>query len=162
MTSAGADGNIVTWDFRKLSHLNRGKDSLALKANGITQTVRQPMSVMKHCKALRSGAECSGPVMLAKGVSSKYGQGERSVMSVSTDGHINEWDVLNGRLLSEHKTRHGNQISCFKTFVESENILKGHKKFKGDSLCLLGGTITAAWDGKIKLRRMVLKGGEGK
>merc|ERR1719223_2553444 len=87
MTSAGADGTIATWDFRKLSSLGRGKEA----SSGNAQTVRQPMAKMKHCRSLRSGTECSGPVMLAKGVGLKYGQGDRSVMSVSMDGFINGW-----------------------------------------------------------------------
>ncbi len=153
MTSAGADGDIATWDFRKLSYLNGGK----------ALTVRQPISVVKHYQSLSNGAKCASPVMLAKGVSSKYGQGERSVMSVGANGLINEWDVLNGRLLSEHNTKHSNKISCFKSFNESDNLSKGYRGgTKSSSLCLLGGTITAAWDGKIKLRRMVLKKGQGR
>merc|ERR1712038_1110065 len=116
---------------------------------------REPMSVVQHYQSLRGGAKCVGPVMLAKGVSSRYGQGERIVMSVGSNGLINEWDVLSGRQLSDHNSKHTNKISCFKSFHESDNLSRGHRGTKSSSLCLLGGTITAAWDGKIKLRRMV-------
>jgi WD40 repeat protein len=167
MTSAGAEGTVATWDFRKLGCLNRGTDILSSSTNTqtgsiYTQTVRQPIATMKHSQILQSGAECAGPVMLAKGVGTKYGQGDRSVMSVGTDGFINEWDVLSGRLLNTHNTAHGNKVSCFKTFNENDNLLKGRRGRKSNLFCHFGGTITAAWDGKIRLRRMVSNKGSVK
>lgn len=157
MTSAGADGVVATWDFRKLSNLNRKEKVLALSTKSeSTQVVRQPLAKMMHCQSLRGGIECSGPVTLSKGIGAKYGQGDRTVMSVGTDGHINEWDVMSGRLLSKHNTQHSNKISCFTTFSDTDNLLKGPKGKKNNPLCFLGGTITAGWDGNIKLRRMVM------
>ena len=153
MTSAGSEGVVASWDCRKLSCT---KDTMSI-ASQVTQTVRNPVAKMKHCQILHGGAESTGPVMLAKGVSTKYGQGDRTVMSVSTNGFINEWDVMSGRLLTEHDSKHCNAISCFKTYRDHENLLRGRRGFQSDNLCLLGGTITAAWDGKVKLRRMLLK-----
>ena len=154
MISAGAEGTIATWDFRKLSYLNQSRESM-ISQSGSSQTIREPMAQMKHCHSLRSGAECSGPVKLSQGVGSKYGQGDRSIMSVGNDGYIKEWDVFSGRQLNEYNTSHVNTISCFKTYKESENLLKGYRG-RNSLGCYLGGTITAAWDGKISLRRMVL------
>ncbi len=156
MSSAGSDGVVATWDCRKLSN---SKDAMSFSSQ-TTATIRQPNAMMKHCHFLQNGAECAGPVMLAKGVNSKYGQGDRTIMSVSTDGFINEWDVMSGNLLTKHNTKHSNAMSCFKTYRERDNLLKGRRAFSSDSFCLLGGTITAAWDGKIKLRRMLLKRGD--
>ena len=152
MSSAGSEGLVATWDCRKLSC---AKDAMSL-ASQTTETVREPRARMKHCQTLHNGAECAGPVMLAKGVNSRYGQGDRTIMSVSTNGFINEWDVMNGRLLFEHNTTHCNAISCFKTFRDHENLFKGRRGSMGNNLCILGGTITAAWDGRIKVRRMLL------
>lgn len=152
MSSAGSEGVVATWDCRKLSS---AKDTMSI-ASQTTETVREPRARMKHCQILQNGAECVGPVMLAKGVNSRYGQGDRTIMSVSTNGCINEWDVMNGRLLFEHNTTHCNAISCFKTFRDHENLFKGRRGSMGNNLCILGGTITAAWDGRIKVRRMLL------
>ncbi len=154
MTSAGADGVVATWDIRKLSSLNRKDKVIMSTQNDHTQVVRHPVTKMKHCQSLESGIKCSGPVRLSKGVNSKYGQGDRTLMSISTDGSIKEWDVMSGRLLSTHETRHKNKISCFTTFSDTDNLMRGRGK-NSDKLCL-GGSITAAWDGKVKLRRMLL------
>ena len=159
MTSAGNDGVIATWDFRKLSNLNRKEKVVALSGKSEnTQVIRQPLAKMMYCQSLRGGAECSGPVTLSKGVGAKYGQGDRTVMSVGMDGYINEWDVMSGRLLSKHNTHHSNKISCFATYSDNDNLLKGPRGKKSNPLCLLGGTrITAGcWDGNIRLRRMVM------
>lgn len=152
MSSAGSEGVVATWDCRKLSN---AMDTMSF-ASQTTETVREPRAKMKHCQILQNGAECAGPVMLAKGVSSRYGQGDRTIMSISTNGFINEWDVMSGRLLSKHNTSHSNAISCFKTYRDHENLFKGRRGANSNNLCMLGGTITAAWDGKVKVRRMML------
>jgi WD40 repeat protein len=163
MTSAGADGVVATWDLRKLGYSNSRLEKSVVAATPkpeYTQIFRHPLARMKHSQALVDGAECCGPVTLSKGVSSKYGQGERTVMSVGTDGYINEWDIMSGRIVSKHNTKHNNRISCFTTYNENDNLLKSTRTKRSRHLCTLGGTITAAWDGNIRLRRMSLRKAE--
>jgi len=150
MTSAGADGVIATWDFRKLGNLIRMEKNQHMEC---TKMIRQPVAKMSHCQSLQNIASYSSPVFLSRGIDSKYGQSDRTFMSVGSDGNIKEWDAMSGMLLSSHTTQHSNQISCFRTFTDTNNLMKCYKSRKG----IVSGTITAGWDGNIKLRRMVLK-----
>ena len=151
MTSAGADGTVATWDFRMMQSLNgeinAGRNS-ALKTN----TIRHPLAQMSHAN------QCSGPVLLGRGIGTKYGQGERSIMSVSVDNRIKEWDALSGNLLNDHQIRCNNKISCFKTFTAGESLTRGQEGGSENIAvgCKLGGTITTSWDGTVRLRQLFL------
>jgi len=152
MASAGADGTVATWDFRTMQHLSSGTVATKAGRNVLrTSTTRSPMAKMHHAQ------RNSGPVMLSKGVGTKYGQGERSIMSVSVDNAMKEWDVLSGNLLNEHKLKHSNKISCFQSFHAVDSLTRGHESRRGDNnRCKLGGTITSSWDGTVRLRQLFL------
>jgi WD40 repeat protein len=149
MTSAGNDGTIGTWDFRMMKTMNGDMDSgkPVIRA----QTIRYPLAQMCHAN------QSSGPVHLGRGVGTKFGQGERSVMSVGVDNIIKQWDALNGDLLDEHRISSRSKVSCFKSFAAGENLIRGQTDRDGVIASLkLGGTITTSWDGTVRLRRLCL------
>jgi len=141
MTSAGADGTVATWDFRMMKSLNGDSGETMTRS---TNPVRTPLARMTHI------GQSAGPVFLQKGISVRNAHEGRSIMSATVDNKIKEWDPLSGNLLTEHKVRCGNKMSCFKTF-SAEECLISNKHYAGDRL---GGTITAAWDGTIRIRQL--------
>ncbi len=200
MTSAGADGTIATWDFRMMmmksvtkqhgltgvgnggsgasvghnvsgSHTLNNPTTSATNGNTVsTATLRQPYSHMNHT------LDNCGPVFLAKGVGTKYGQGERSIMSVSVDNIVKEWDIVNGSFLNQYKVRHSDKISCFQTVhamdarqtqdrtlplkpisntsTSCENNSDDSQKVSTTSL---GGYITGSWDGTVRYSQLHLE-----
>ena len=149
MTSAGNDGTIGTWDFRMMKTLNGDMDSGKPVARA--HTIRYPLAQMCHAN------QSSGPVLLGRGVGTKYGQGERSIMSVGIDSIVKQWDPLSGKLLDEHKNSSRSKVSCFKSFAPGESLTRGQLCDEGsDTSLTLGGTITTSWDGTVRLRRLRL------
>ncbi len=196
MTSAGADGTIATWDFRMMmrnftkqdglngvkggassgvghnvsgSHTLNNPTSSAANGNAAnTSTLRQPYSFINHT------VDNCGPVFLAKGIGTKYGQGERSIMSVSVDNIVKEWDIVNGSFLNEYKVHHNDKISCFKTIhaMDSRKAQDRATSLKPNSntntSCenntleyikptSLGGYITGSWDGTVRYSQLFLE-----
>jgi len=155
MVSAGADGAVATWDFRRLAGSGRVIDSTsstsvaAVKQSFNTQTVREPIAMMNHCQEGKR-VKSSGAVLLSSGA----GLFERSVLSVGVDGKMKEWDMASGHLLAEQYAGHSDVVSCLSTFSHSEGIRHSGTQDDIDSSSL-GGTITASWDGTVRLRKLV-------
>ena len=149
MTSAANDGTIGTWDFRMMKTLNGDIDS----GKPVTRAHMNRCPLAQMCHANQS----SGPVLLGRGVGTKYGQGERSIMSVGVDNIVKQWDALSGKLLDENKNSSRSKISCFKSFAPGESLNQGQVCDDGGNTSLtLGGTITTSWDGTVRLRRLRL------
>lgn len=154
MISAGGDGSIATWDFRKLSGQVGEKVCMSSgRQHYLTQTIRQPIAGMHHCEQ-ENGVEYSGPVLLSQGIN--YVQ-ERSVISAGVDGKLKEWDISSGQLLNEHATGHNNAISCFSNASERTHIPGPKTQEKNN---LVGGLVTASFDGTVRLRRLVMEYGQ--
>jgi WD40 repeat protein len=141
MASAGSDGTIATWDFRMMKTLNEVSAENMFRR---TNPVRTPRARMVHV------GQVSGPVLLRKGLSGRTPNDCQSIMSATIDDRIKEWNPLSGDLITEHKIRCGNKMSCFKTFSADE-CLTTNTHYAGDRL---GGTITASWDGSVRIRQL--------
>ncbi len=141
MASAGADGTVATWDFRMMKNLSGDADETMGR---MPYPTRSPSAQMTHM------GKNAGPILLQKGISARNSLTKQSIMSATIDNRIREWDPLSGQLLTEHKIRCGNKMSCFKTFTVDE-CLTNDKHYAGEKL---GGTITAAWDGTIRIRQL--------
>lgn len=153
MVSAGGDGSVATWDFRKLSGQVGEKVCVSNgRQHYLTQTIRDPIAQMKHCDKHRGVVEYSGPVLLSKGVDLQ----ERTIVTAGIDGKLKEWDIVNGQLQGEHVTGHTNAISCF-SYVNERATLQETKAQHTDFMCNLGGLVTASFDGTVRLRRLVLQ-----
>ena len=126
VVSAGGDARIATWDLRKID-----------KAVG---ELSKPMVEMEHC------TQYVGSTNLARG----KGLHERTVISSSCDGLVKEWNILSGRLIEQEVSGHKDTISCLSTFDKHDDIFKAHNDRE-----VGGGTITASWDGTVRLRRLV-------
>ena len=127
LVTAGGEGLIATWDLRKLSK----------KSNGY----RRPMASMEH------NTKYAGHTHLLRG----KGLYEKSVISCGCDGMLKEWDISTGSLVDEQSCGHDDLVSCMSTFDKHENMFTS----TSDPL-VSGGTITASWDGTVKLRRLVV------
>lgn len=143
MTSASSDGTVATWDFRMLNSQNRDSGKSVIK----THTARKPLTHMAHSN------HSVGPVLLQKGINAGYNTHCQSIMSVSIDNRIKEWDAMTGSLLTEHKIHCGNKMSCFTTFTADESLISSKHSKNG---LKLGGTITAGWDGTVRMRQLFL------
>jgi WD40 repeat protein len=144
LVSASGDGTIATWDFRSLSSSSDPKCSLKSRVHSI----RIPAAAMNHRLDLTSNT-CCGAIFLARGT----GLYERSVISASIDGHVKEWDIQTGKLYYDQFTKHTDAISCLSTFTESDGLRRG----KAGSASSVGGTITCAWDGTVRLKSLLLR-----
>jgi len=176
MASAGADGSIATWDFKMMmqtytneqaklattsfsasksirnmgaSSRNMGASMASMPNIGVsfkTLTTRQPSSHMSHV-----GCN-SGPILLGKGSG-------RSIMSVSVDQQVKEWDAMNGTVVNEYKLQHTNKISCFKTFTGEECATAAATNATASGINQrkhsLGGYLTGSWDGTVRFRRIL-------
>lgn len=143
MVSAGGDGSVATWDFRKLSgQIGEKVSASSGRQHYLTQTLRAPIAQMYH-REKQKGMEYSGPVLLCRGLDLN----ERSVLTAGIDGKVKEWDISSGKLQSEHTTGHSNVISCL-SHVRERSTLHG-------VACSLGGMVTASFDGTVRLRRFV-------
>ena len=127
VVTSGGEGIIATWDLRKL-----GKES-----NGI----RRPITTMEH------NTKYSGYTHLVRG----KGLFEKSIISCGSDGILKEWDIIAGTLLDEQPCGHDDLVSCISTFDKHDNVFHA-----SSDLPLSGGTISASWDGTVKLRRLII------
>jgi len=146
MVSAGADGAVATWDFRKLSEeIDRSLSQKQIPS----QTFRTPGVEMNHCREGSSGIIESGPVMLSRGSMIGFS----SVMSVSVDGKMKDWDIVSGKLIDEHTAKHSGAVSCFLSFLECDD-LPCPDTVRDVKDKYIGGTITTSWDGTVLLRKL--------
>lgn len=189
MISAGGDGAVATWDFRKLSGEQQATSpssggGAALSSGATvatsssivntklgpgggnrhqTKTIREPVATMDHCReggGKRNG--CSGTVLLSRGSRLR----ERSVLSVSVDGKIKEWDVATGRLLMRRSAGHTDVVSCLTTFSDSGGLVRDSSASARSRSAMGGGSssdssgvsgyITCSWDGTVRLRKLAL------
>jgi len=158
MVSAAADGIIATWDFRKISGKQEITDfplespKTQARNQHVIQTIRNPVREFNHC--LLGETTASSGVLLSGGI-----RNEHSFLSVGIDRNIKEWDVHSDVVLTNHETGHLDAVSCLSSFSESEIFLRGHLHDQEGIYRnpVLGGTITASWDGTIRLRRLSLE-----
>jgi len=154
MMSAGGDGTVATWDFRTLSgstgNSERGGGAKPIGSKPC-KTVRSPLSTMNHCKEGKH-VKYSGGVLLSRGVDPN----KKSVLSVSVDGKMKEWDIASGRVLGEMPVGHTDVVSQFTSCLESDDLRRYADGRTGD--VKIGGTITSSWDGTVRMRRLIQKG----
>jgi len=133
--SASGDGTIATWDLRVLTN------SRDVKGKGV-----KPVVTMEHCSS-----SYTGRTTLARGT----GMHEKSVISASVDGMLKEWGVVSGELLEDQHCGHSDQVSCLSTFTRYDDLFRSCKRSSLSAASVSGGTITAAWDGTVRVRRLV-------
>jgi hypothetical protein len=146
MVSAGADGNLATWDFRVLSgprvESSPETNNNASNNNGnveSSRTIRTPMARMTHVDQMNALRNNCGTVKLARAII----RDDFSFFSVCDDGIINEWDAASGSKMSTC-------ISGLCVFISTDGLRQTNNKH-------VGGTVTCSWDGTVRLRRMVRK-----
>jgi len=146
MVSAGTDGTISTWDFRKLSGSRSTKTGTP--DNDDSQhchVVRVPSRTLNHGV---TGVEklATSSVRLARGFSNSTS----SFLSVGSDAVVREWDIASGQPLGSFGTGHCDAITCFESFGQSHGM--------NPNICspsrLHEGMITSSWDGTIRMRRL--------
>ena len=143
MISAGGDGTIAAWDFRRLSD----------------EASQSPSSQDRKCKVIRRPAgklylhdfssrrRTFGPVMLSRGPSSRT----KTVCCLGRDSIIREWDIRNGDVVSEHVTGHCDTVS---TFASLDGDKPQDSQIETSGKNSVDGTITTSWDGTVRVRRL--------
>lgn len=154
MVSAGADGNLATWDFRMLSSAKVEEAVEGDEGSDKAQTsraIRSPIAKMNHIDRSKSLVN-RGSVKLARSI----GRDDFSVFSVSDDGIVNEWEAANGGEISSFDSGHRDAISGLSTFKSKDGLRQSKSGGRG-AVNSLGGTITCSWDGTVRLRRLSRK-----
>jgi WD40 repeat protein len=146
-----------------------------------TRIVRDPKCIMTTTTMMSSKGNgtaslkglnqyCSGPVLLRKGIGTNGRKPWETVLSANVNGCVKEWDSMSGELVhnvttsqshSQNKhsqNQHLNSISCFESFCAEDWIRMGtqtHHRGKEEGFVRGGGgggTITASFDGTVRLR----------
>lgn len=138
VVSASGDGTVATWDLRVLTNSTNAKGKNASK----------PVLTMEHCLS-----SYTGRTALARGT----GMHEKSVISTSVDGMLKEWAVASGELLEDQHCGHSDQVSFLSTFTRYDDLFRSSKSPSLSTTGVRGGTITSAWDGTVRVRRLVEK-----
>ncbi|KAL7562277.1 hypothetical protein ACA910_014498 [Epithemia clementina (nom. ined.)] len=143
MISAGGDGTIAAWDFRRLS-------------DPVSQS---PSSKDRQCKVIRRAAgklylhdfssrrRTFGPVLLSRGPTSRT----KTVRCLGRDAIMREWDIRTGEVIAEHITGHCDTISTFAS-LDGDKLHDSQIETSGKNSA--DGTITTSWDGTVRVRRL--------
>ncbi|CAJ1955099.1 unnamed protein product [Cylindrotheca closterium] len=140
MISAGTDGTISTWDFRKLSGSRNMKFGTPDNDDSLScHVVRVPARSLAH---EINGTEklATSSVRLARGFCSS----RSSFLSVGSDAVIREWDISTGHQLDSLTTGHADAVTCVQSFGQSDGMTPSSR--------LQEGMITSSWDGTIRMK----------
>lgn len=143
MISAGGDGTIAAWDFRRLSDVNSQSQSSQHRQ---CKVIRRPAAKL-YLHDFSSRRRTYGPVLLSRGPSSK----SKTVCCLGRDAIIREWDVGSGEVVSEHVTGHCDTVSTFAS-LEGDRLHETH--LENSSNQAITGTITTSWDGTVRVRQV--------
>ena len=143
MISAGGDGTIAAWDFRRLSDAASQSPS---SKDRQCKVIRRPAGKL-YLHDFSSWRRTYGPVLLSRGPSSRT----KTVRCLGRDAILREWDIRTGEVVSEHVTGHCDTISTFASLDGDklhDSQIETSGKHAGD------GTITTSWDGTVRVRRL--------
>jgi WD40 repeat protein len=140
MISAGTDGTISTWDFRKLSGSHNMKSGTPNNNDSLScHVVRVPARSLTHEV---KGAEklATSSVRLARG----FCNSRSSFLSVGSDAVVREWDISTGQQLDSLSTGHADAVTCVQSFGQSDEMTPSSR--------FQEGMITSSWDGTIRMK----------
>ncbi|KAL3943442.1 MAG: hypothetical protein SGBAC_002490 [Bacillariaceae sp.] len=140
MVSAGTDGTISTWDFRKLSGSRNTKTGTPDNDDSLgCHVVRVPARSLSHAV---SGTQrvATSSVKLARG----FCNSRASFLSVGSDAVVREWDISTGQKLDSLSTGHSDAVTSFHSFGQSDGMAPSSR--------LQEGMITSSWDGTIRMQ----------
>jgi len=146
MISAGGDGTIAAWDFRRLSDPACQSPS---SQNRQCKVIRRPAGKM-YLQEFTSRRRTYGPVLLSRGPSSKT----KTVCCLGRDSIIREWDIKSGEVVSEVVTGHCDTISSF-AVLDGDQLHDA--QLENTDKQSITGTITTSWDGTVRMRRLEQK-----
>jgi WD40 repeat protein len=152
MFSASNDGTVATWDFRCLTTGSENKSGPAktpLNKTSHCKVVRQPVATL-NLDRFSKGGDIFGPVRLSRGPDPQ----RKTILCLGSDAVTREWDVASGDIVSEHVTGHCDTISVFAS-LEGDQLTDNQMESIGPELPR--STITASWDGTVRMRTYLRK-----
>jgi len=140
MISAGTDGTISTWDFRKLSGSRSTKSGTPDNDDSLScHVVRVPARSFTH-EVTGTQKLATSSVRLARG----FCNSRSSFLSVGSDAVVREWDISTGQQLDSLNTGHADAVTCIQSFGQSDAITPSSR--------LQEGMITSSWDGTVRMK----------
>lgn len=158
MVSAGMDGSVACWDFRQLAGNERmdaiGRTDLENRDYRKCYVSRGPLHSLKLPKV--RGPSTTHPSCGLTLLSSGYKhQNSKTVYCTGNDAILREWDVVNGSVVKQYTTGHCDLISSIKSL--EGDIVRGNQLQSTSGTERPTSTITASWDGTVRLRTFVRK-----
>ena len=142
MISAGGDGTIAAWDFRRLSDPSSQSRT---SQDRQCKVIRRPAGKL-YLHEFSSRRRTFGPVLLSRGPCTN----SKTVSCLGRDAITREWDIKSGEIVSEHVTGHCDTISSFAS-LEGDRLHDPQAETSGGSA--VTGTVTTSWDGSVRIRK---------
>ncbi|GAX11774.1 hypothetical protein FisN_7Lh156 [Fistulifera solaris] len=152
IVSAGLDGQVAAWDFRKLNGRTNSSTLATLPDNKKSHrcmVIRNPIGNL-NLRDHERHRHVAGTLLLSR---ASVRESINSVYCLGSDGTIREWDTMSGRILSEHVTGHSDAISGFCSVGQDDSLMDS--SIEGTRRGMATTTISASWDGTVRLRRLV-------
>jgi WD40 repeat protein len=148
MISAAVDGSIAAWDFRQLTSTKPENGISQAKGQVRTPRIARSPAGKLYTHKFNRTLHSIGPVHLCEGLRRE----RKTALCLGSDAIVREWDYQSGCIVSEQATGHCDTISRF-VAVGRDTVFSSQLDSAGMEAPT--ATISASWDGTVRMRSMV-------